>query len=141
MKSEPSLVKRVGIAKVIGLVIGIIGFFVIPQVWPGADMWFRVGFLAWYTTFGAMIGILGMINYHPLLKIAMPFWFRGIVFGAWFNLVATLLAHEKITAFLEGLEVLSLQSPFWFVLEGAVVGLVIDGIATRFGGEGKELLP
>jgi hypothetical protein len=128
-------------AKMIGLVIGVIGFFVIPRVWPGTDMWFRVGFLLWYTTFGALIGVFGMINYHPLLKISMPFWFRGIVFGAWFNLVAAFLAHEQIAAFLDGLEVVSLESPFWFVLEGAVVGLVIDGIATWFGGEGKELLP
>jgi hypothetical protein len=139
MRSEPSLVVRVGIAKVIGLVIGLIGFFVIPRIWPGADIWFRLGFLAWYTTFGAMIGILGMITFHPLLKITMPFWFRGIVFGAWFNLVAALLAHEQIAAFLKALD-FGLESPFWFVLEGAILGLVIDAAATRFGGEGKTLL-
>ena len=103
-------------------------------------MWFRVGILVWYTTFGAMIGILGMINFHPLLKIAMPFWFRGIVFGAWFNLVAVFLAHEQFAAFLKALDMGSLESPFWFVLEGAIVGLLIDGVATRFGGEGKSLL-
>jgi hypothetical protein len=31
-----------------------------------------------------------------------------------------------------------LTSPFWFTLEGAVVGLLIGYLATRFGGEGKE---
>ena len=31
-----------------------------------------------------------------------------------------------------------LSSPFWFVLEGALVGLLIGYFATRFGGEGKE---
>lgn len=29
-------------------------------------------------------------------------------------------------------------SPFWFVLEGAVIGLIIGFFATRFGGEGAE---
>jgi hypothetical protein len=29
-------------------------------------------------------------------------------------------------------------SPFWFVLEGAVVGLIIGYLATRFGGEGAD---
>jgi len=140
MRSEPSLVKRVGIAKVTGIVTGLIGFFMIPRILPDADMWFRVGILLWYTTFGAMIGILGMINFHPLLKIGMPFWFRGIVFGAWFNLVAVFLAHNQIAAFLKALDTGALESPFWFVLEGAIVGLLIDGVATRLGGEGKTLL-
>jgi uncharacterized membrane-anchored protein YhcB (DUF1043 family) len=31
-------------------------------------------------------------------------------------------------------------SPFWFVAEGAVIGLVIGYVATRFGGEGKEIV-
>ena len=31
-----------------------------------------------------------------------------------------------------------LQSPFWFVLEGAIIGLVIGYVATRFGGDGAE---
>ena len=31
-----------------------------------------------------------------------------------------------------------LTSPFWFTLEGALVGLLIGYLATRFGGEGKE---
>ena len=31
-----------------------------------------------------------------------------------------------------------LQSPFWFVLEGAIVGLFIGYSATKFGGEGPE---
>jgi hypothetical protein len=31
-----------------------------------------------------------------------------------------------------------LSSPFWFTVEGAIVGFVIGYFATRFGGEGKE---
>jgi hypothetical protein len=31
-----------------------------------------------------------------------------------------------------------LTSPFWFAAEGAVIGLVIGYVATRFGGEGTE---
>jgi hypothetical protein len=33
----------------------------------------------------------------------------------------------------------ALSSPFWFVLEGAVVGLLIDYLATRHGGEGDAV--
>ena len=101
----------------------------------------RYGFLVWYTTFGALIGMFGVVDFHPLLKFAMPFWFRGLVFGAWFNLVATLLAYDKIAACLAALDWGGIRSPFWFVVEGALVGLLIDWIATRFGGEGKTLVP
>ncbi len=31
-----------------------------------------------------------------------------------------------------------LSSPFWFTLEGAIIGLIIDYAATRWGGEGPE---
>jgi hypothetical protein len=31
-----------------------------------------------------------------------------------------------------------LASPFWFTVEGAIIGLVIGYFATRFGGEGAE---
>ena len=140
MDSKPSLVKRVGIAKMIGLVIGLAGFFFISWISPEADILLRLGFLLWYTTFGALIGMFGMVDFHPMLKFAMPFWFRGIVFGAWFNLVATLLAYDKIEAFLKALDFGAFRSPFWFVVEGAIVGLFIDWVATRYGGEGKALL-
>jgi len=32
----------------------------------------------------------------------------------------------------------ALGSPFWFTVEGAIIGAVIGCFATRFGGEGKE---
>jgi hypothetical protein len=102
---------------------------------------FRLGFLVWYTTFGALIGIFGMVDFHPWLKFPMPFWFRGLVFGAWFNFVATLLAYDKIAAFLAALDWGGFHDPFWFIAEGAIVGLLIDWIATRAGGEGKALVP
>ena len=31
-----------------------------------------------------------------------------------------------------------LTSPFWFAAEGAVIGIIIGYVATRFGGEGPE---
>ena len=31
-----------------------------------------------------------------------------------------------------------IQSPFWFAIEGAIIGLVIGGFATPFGGEVSE---
>jgi len=44
-----------------------------------------------------MIGVLGLFGHHPLLKFRLPFWFRGLVFGAWFNLVLVFLMHDKLS--------------------------------------------
>jgi hypothetical protein len=138
MDMNSYILKRVGTAKTIGLVIGLAGFLMIPSVWPSESMWLRVGILMWYTTFGAMIGVLGLFDYHPLLKFRMPFWFRGPVFGAWLNLVLAFLMHDKLAVLIPQLGgiLAGLKSPFWIVLEGAVLGLLIDLIATKVAGEG-----
>ena len=130
--------KRIGCAKMVGLIVGLIAFFMIPSLWPGESMWLRVGILLWYTTFGAVIGVFGIFDQHPLLKFRMTFWVRGLVFGAWMNLVITILMHDKLSLLMQQLDGVlgSFQSPFWFVLEGAVLGVVIDGIATKYAGDG-----
>ena len=96
MDMNSYILKRVGIAKMIGLIIGLAAFLIMPSIWPSESMWLRVGILMWYTTFGAMIGVLGLFDKHPLFKFRMPFWFRGPIFGAWLNLVLAFLMHDKL---------------------------------------------
>ena len=142
MNSNPYFIKRIGTAKMIGMAFGLLGFFMIPYLWPGESMWLRVGVLLWYTTFGAMIGVVGMFDYHPMLKFRMPFWFRGPVFGAWYNLVLAFLLHDKLSVLMQQAEGVfgGFTSPFWIVPEGAVLGLVIDAAATKIAGEGLPAL-
>jgi hypothetical protein len=70
----------------------------------------------------------------------MPWWFRSTLIGAWMNFVLTLFIYDDLTVMLVDLfgENSSLVSPFWFVAEGALVGLLIGYFATRLGGEGPE---
>ena len=139
MSAQPSLIRRLGMAKGLGFVIGLTAFFVIPQLWPEESIWLRIGVCLWYTTFGAIIGLAGIVNFHPLLKIPLPFWFRGIFLGGWLNLLLALLMYEKLQLMLGSLNV-PLNSPFWVVSEGMAIGLLIDGICTWFGGEGRQVL-
>ncbi|MBT3793397.1 MAG: hypothetical protein HN658_02025 [Rhodospirillales bacterium] len=140
MFGNPSLMTRVGVGKGIGFGIGLIGFFVLPHLWPEASSHLRWGILLWYTTFGAIIGVFGIFTHHPVLKIPMPWWVRDPVLGAWLNFVLTFFAYEPMKAMLhatfgaDGLFV----SPYWFVAEGALIGLFIGYFATRFGGEGVK---
>ena len=70
----------------------------------------------------------------------MPWWIRAPILGAWMNFVLIFFAFDRfaemmVTMF--GADGMFL-SPFWFVLEGAIVGLIIGYLATRFGGEGAD---
>ncbi len=140
MFENPSLLTRIIIGKSIGFLIGLCGFISLPYVMPEAGMMLRFGILFWYTTLGLIIAIFGVFNWHPILKIPMPWWFRASFMGGWMNFVLVLFAYDIMAEFLaaafgpQGL----LASPFWFVVEGAIVGLVIGFFATRYGGEGPE---
>lgn len=142
MFSNPSLMTRIAVGKAVGAVIGLVGFLTVPYVWPEADWLLRWGVLLWYTTVGAVIGMFGVYTKHPVLKLPMPWWLRATTIGAWMNFVLVFFAYEKMEAMLRSMlgAESALTSPFWFVLEGALVGLIIGYFATRIGGEGPETL-
>ena len=138
MFGNPSLVTRIAIGKAIGFLVGLVGFIALPWFLPEAGWLIRWGVLLWYTTLGGLIGIAGVFTWHPALKLPLPWWIRAPVLGGWMNFVLTFFAYDMMKAMLtatfgaEGL----LASPWWFILEGALVGLLIGYVATRFGGEG-----
>ncbi len=140
MFEKPSLIARIAIGKGVGFAVGLAGFILLPVFAPEADWLIRWGILLWYTTLGAIIGVFGVFTWHPILKLPMPWWFRAPLVGAWMNFVLTFFAYDTMKEIMvamfgpEGV----LASPFWFTLEGAVVGLLIGYLATRFGGEGAD---
>ncbi len=135
---KPSMMTRIAIGKGVGLIFGLLGFVFIPMFVPDASTMFRWAILLWYTTFGAIIGVFGVFTYHPVLQLPMPWWFRAPIIGAWLNFVLTLFIYDTLQAFMTSIfgENGMLASPFWFVFEGALGGLVIGYLCTRFGGEG-----
>lgn len=139
MFGNPSLMTRIAIGKAIGLLFGLAGFILLPFFLPEAGWLLRWGILLWYTTVGAFIGVFGVVTYHPVLKLPMPWWFRAPLIGAWMNFVLTFFAYDVMGDMMASLfgEGGALSSPFWFTAEGAIIGLIIGYFATRFGGEGK----
>jgi hypothetical protein len=140
MFGKPSLMTRVAVGKLIGLVVGAAGFFMLPYFIPDIGWLPRWGILFWYVTFGGIIGLMGVMTYHPILKMPLPWWLRDPAVGAWLNFVLVFFAYDlmgqaMVSVFgADGL----LSSPFWFAAEGAVVGFVIGFAANHFGGEGKD---
>ena len=140
MFEKPSLMMRIAIGKVIGFLFGLAGFMLLPYFLPDAGWLLRWGILLWYTTVGAFIGVFGVVTYHPVLKLPMPWWFRATLVGAWMNFVLVFFAYDAMAAMMVSLfgEGGVLSSPFWFTVEGAIIGLIIGYFATVFGGEGIE---
>ncbi len=143
MFEKPSLMTRIIVGKTAGLVYGLIGLIAMPYFAPEAGWLLRVGVLFWYATIGAIIGVFGVFTWHPVLKLPMPWWFRAPVIGAWMNFVLTFFAYDvmqeiRMAAFGAAN---AFTSPWWYTLEGAVVGLIIGYAATRLGGEGRESVP
>ena len=135
MFDNPSLVTRIAVGKTFGFAFGLIGFLMLPYILPQADPMMRWGFLLWYTTLGAVIAMFGVFTFHPVLQLPMPWWVRAPVI-----FVLTLLMHDPLRQFSLALfgPDSPLTSPFWFVAEGAIVGLAIGYACTRIGGEGPE---
>jgi hypothetical protein len=139
MFGNPSLMTRMAVGKIIGFVVGLIGFIFLTY-YTETSLLFRWGILLWYTTFGLIIALLGVMTYHPILKLPFPWWFRSAYLGAWMNFVLTFFAYDVFAQMMIDLFGKDgfMLSPFWFTLEGAIIGLLIGYFATALGGEGKE---
>ena len=140
MLEKPSLMLRIAIGKGVGFVFGLAGFLLLPYFLPDAGWLLRWGILFWYITVGAFIGVFGVVTFHPVLKLPMPWWFRATLVGAWMNFVLVFFAYDVMADMIIAMfgEGGLISSPFWFVVEGAIIGLIIGFLATRFGGEGPE---
>lgn len=138
MFAKPSLLTRVAVGKLIGLLLGAIGFVAAPSFGID-DMKLRLGILFWYSGIGAFIGMAGVFTWHPMLKMKMPWWFMGSLIGAWMNFILILIAWNVIAPLMAANPIWGLTSPWWGVVEGAIIGLLIAGLATLFGGEGPEV--
>jgi hypothetical protein len=133
-----NIYKRIALGKLIGFIFGLSGFIFVPIFWSDTSMMSQWAMLFWYTTFGAIIGMFSLFAYHPLLKAPMPWWFLSPFLGAWLNFVLTLFIYDDMAEMMMQLvgSHAVFNSPFWFVFEGGVVGLLIGYVVNHFGDEG-----
>lgn len=139
LQDQPSLMTRIAVGKGLGFLVGLAGLVTFPYFMADVGWLVRIGILLWYTTLGGIIGLAGVLTWHPVLQIPLPWWIRGPLVGGWMNFVLTFFAYDFMEAILINLFGYGspLASPWWFAAEGAVVGFFIGGAATLLGGEGK----
>lgn len=139
---KDSLMTRIAIGKLIGLIVGIIGFVMLPHYVADVSLAFRFGILFWYATLGAIIGVFGVFTWHPILKVLLPWYIRSTFIGGWMNFVLTLVAYDELAIIMQSIFGNDgiISSPFWFILEGVIIGGIIGFFATKFGGEGAEIV-
>ena len=140
MATQPSLTRRIIIGKTIGLAFGLAGFLLLPLFDPQVGWLLRWGILFWYTTLGAILGMFGVMTRSPVIEFPLPWALRGIFIGAWMNFMLTFFVDDTLAVMMASVfgQGSLLSSPWWIVLEGAVIGLIIEFFATRWGGEGPE---
>lgn len=138
MDPSKAIAYRVGAGKALGFGVGLIAFFLLPVFVHEPSLLLRSAVLLWYPTLGALVGIFGIFAYHPVMNFPMPWWFRGMIVGAWMNFVLTLFTYEHMCTVMMGMfgEYHVFVSPFWMVLEGALIGMVFDFFLTAWFGEG-----
>ncbi len=145
-KKKPvrSLTERIVWGKIFGFLIGAIAFLSLPALSPQMNLLTGFGIWLWYTMFGAVIAFMGIYREHPILGLPMPALLRGALVGAGLNLVLALLIYDDISTafeFMSGTYVAITGAPvFLLMVEGAVWGMILDFVLTKWLGEGKDLV-
>jgi hypothetical protein len=140
MFNNPSMFLRIAYGKTIGFVFAGAGILLFSDWYADITVAQKWGFVLYYTVIGALVGLTGIMTYNPAIKLRMAWWFRGPWIGAWMNFVLMLFIYDDLTALQTEMfgANSTLSSPWWFVVEGAILGLFMDFICTKFAGEGLK---
>lgn len=127
------LMSRTAIAKTLGFVAGLIGFFGTRNVAPTADPMLAWAILFLFLTIGGLIGVIGTVRRIPLFEFNFSPLLRGGFMGGWVTLVCVFFGFNMLSDAFKTIAYLPtfMQSPWWFILDGVIVGAVIDVIASR----------
>jgi len=132
------LAKRIMIAKWLGFIFWLIGFFALP-ILGETDLMFRFAILFWYTTIWWIIWVLWLIDKHPVFNMRVTYWCRWILIWAWMNFVLVLFMYNNLVTLMQW-TYFEWFSPFCIVIEWLIIWLIIEYFATKYAWEGKKIL-
>ena len=132
-----SVTNRLVIGKTIGFIAGLAVFLLAPLIGITLDVKFGLGLILFYTMVGAFTAFVGIFDRHPVLNFAMPWWFRGLAIGIIMHVMLVLLSYDQLAVMLQQMDFLGMVSPWWAVIDGAILGLIMAFAETKIAGEGK----
>ncbi|MEA3323108.1 MAG: hypothetical protein U9Q12_02705 [Patescibacteria group bacterium] len=133
------LIQRATLSKGIGALIGIFVFIFLPYMWPDVTMHMRIGMFVGFTFLGGTIAVTGIFTQIPALNLKLTAAIRGALIGGSFMLVLVLISYDLLVMYMRTATVFQGLSPYWMIVDGIIIGAIIDIIATKKVGEGKEL--
>jgi hypothetical protein len=133
------LIKRKIVCVLLGIIFGFVCFGLAESnmkegtLWNTPAMW---EILYNRLLIGIVIYLAGAFTYHKIFKFRIYPWFRGSIIGAIVSI--DLAIGSLITPNMD-------KSHAWAIfgmtiIAGAIYGLIIDIVATKIGGEGKEII-
>lgn len=134
-----SVTNRIIIGKLIGFVAGVLTWLILSLMGATLDLKFGLGLVLFYILTGAIIGFMGMFERHPVLKFKTPWWLHGITMGLAMHLILILVSYDQFALMMQEMGIWGMVSPWWALIDGAILGLIMAFAATKFAGEGKKL--
>lgn len=136
-----SVAGRMSIGVSIGFVVGVLAILMSPSLGFPLFSAFGFGTLITFVMMGFTLGLVGMFDYHPVLGFKMRWWIRGAVAGFIFTLMYILLSYETIAVLMQSDLVAwtGLTSPYWALVDGVSIGLIMGWLETKIAGEGSSL--
>ncbi len=136
-----SVTGRMFIGVIIGTIVGVLSIALLPMFGFPLFSMFGFGTLITFVMMGFTLGLVGMFDYHPILGFKMRWWLRGAVAGFIFTLMYILLGYDSINIIMQSNLVswMGFSSPFWVLIDGTCIGLIMGYAETKFAGEGSTL--
>lgn len=141
MFTKESVAGRIIIGKAIGLIFGLAFILILPTV--GFDLLDMIGLgaLLLFVLMGAMIAFVGQFDRHPVFDFKIKWWMNGIAVGLLFMLLFVLLTYSELEMIMSSALIswTGLTSPFWALIDGALIGLIMSFVETQIAGRGAQL--
>ena len=132
-RQMPPIIAGITLAKAVAFLVGIIVFLLLPEFVPDIDPISRWALLFWYPTIAGVAAASNVVDSIDIKFIRWQWWQRSVLIGAWLNLIVTLFASDTMQDYsmLVHLSFGMLNSQFWFVGDGAIIGLIAGFTANR----------
>lgn len=129
----PPIIAGITMAKAVAFFAGIIVFLLLPGFVPDIDPLARWALLFWYPTIAGVAAASNVTDFIDIKFMRWQWWQRSVLIGAWLNLIVTLFASDTMQDYsmLVHLSFGMLNSQFWFVGDGAIIGLIAGFTANR----------